>query len=146
MSESTTATRVPASPAGHPYLALVIRQAFLLGGALLLFAAGLLAGRSTLLAWPAQDTETAALKKINSELNLTPAQVAQVAPIVRAACEDLRLVAEDDKAQRLAILDETGAMLAPGLSPEQRERLEALQGEWQHHPSVRRNQRIVALF
>jgi hypothetical protein len=117
-----------------------------------LFAGGLLIGHFATTNWPgtrfgsARSLDTLVLDKLKSELDLSPSQTAQIAPVISNACCDLRLALEEHRAQRLAILDEVGTTISPDLTPDQQRRLEALEIETQRRPSIKGDRRIVALF
>jgi hypothetical protein len=90
--------------------------------------------------------EAAVMGKLKTELGLTPKETEQIEPVIAAACTNLRLVSEEQRAERLALMDEIGATIGPDLSPEQQRKLEAMEGELQNRTPVKRDMRIVALF
>ena len=138
----------------YPFFFSMVKQTLLIVAVVGLFLGGLLSGHFATTAWPGlgncfssnQPLDAVVLDKLKSELRLTPAQTAQVAPVITAACSEMRLLSEEGRSRRLALLDEVGATIAPELSPAQQRRLEAVEAEWQKHPPLKRDQRIVALF
>jgi hypothetical protein len=122
--------------------------------AAVLFAGGAAAGMFATTSWPGpvswfgQDEalDGIVLKKLTTELDLTPAQTARIAPIVASACADLRMLSEERRARRLELMDEVSTSIAPELTADQQRRLEDLQAEWQNRPTVKRDMRIVALY
>ena len=95
------------------------------------------------LVWERAPVDTEAMEKLSSELDLTPEQTARIEPIITAACTDLRLLAEEHRAERLALMDEIGATIAPELTEDQQRRIEALEEEWQARPPTKRDMRIM---
>jgi len=150
---SAAAQRRSATTA-YPFFACMIKLALVLVGTVCLFSGGLYLGRFATTAWPGPGhwmgaeapIDTTVLEKLKAELDLTPAQVAQMAPVITAACTNLRLVSEENRAERLALIDEMSATIAPGLSADQQRRLEAMETELQNKTPVKRDMRIVALF
>jgi hypothetical protein len=144
----------PLATIAHPLFSGLIRRPLLMAASVILFLSGLFAGHFATTAWPGagnwfgseKPVDQVVLDKLNTELRLTPAQTARITPIITASCTDLRILSEEGRAQRLAVLDEVGATIAPDLSDDQQRRLESVQAEWQTHPPVKRDQRIVALF
>jgi Spy/CpxP family protein refolding chaperone len=151
---STPAESAPIAVTAYPFLSCMIKQLCLMAGAVVVFAGGIFAGNFAATTWPGpagwfganRPLDALILEKMKSELDLTPAQTARIAPIITAACSDLRLVSEERRAQRLALMDEIGASIAPDLSAEQQHRLEALENELQHRQPVKGDMRIVALY
>jgi len=138
----------------HPLFCGMLKQTLLLTGAVIVFLAGLLAGHLATTVWPHPENwfgsgrplQAVVLEKLKGELRLTPAQTARIAPVIAASCANLRLLSEESRARRLALLDEIGVTIAPDLSSQQRRRLEDLEAEWQNRPSLKHNERIVALY
>ena len=136
----------------YPFFACMLRQAAILVAAAALFAGGIYAGNFATLTWPGQwfgshtPLDQAVLGKLKSELDLTPDQVARLTPVITAACADIRLVSEENRAERLAVLDEISTSIAPDLSADQQRKLEALETELRTRPVVKRDLRVVALF
>jgi hypothetical protein len=56
------------------------------------------------------------------------------------------MLSEERRARRLELMDEVSISIAPDLTADQQRRLQDLQGEWQNHPTVKRDMRIVALY
>jgi hypothetical protein len=125
-----------------------------MAGMAVLFVGGLFAGHFATTAWPGpgdwlgsdKPLEKVVLDKLKSELRLTPGQTLEIEPIIAASCANLRMLSEERRARRLAILDEIGTGIAPDLTDDQRQRLDALEAQWQNRPVVKRDERIVALF
>jgi hypothetical protein len=144
----------PETPISYPLLARVVKRVLVTGGAVVLFGSGIFAGHFATTTWPGpvnwydpgKPLAGVVLDKLKWQLRLTPAQTAQIAPIVNDACANLRMVSEESRAGRLALLDEVGASIEPDLSAGQEERLEDLQAEWQNRPTIKRDVRIVALY
>jgi len=144
----------PVATTPYPFLESMIKLTVLCMAAVVLFGAGIWTGWLAVFVWPAkqsflkqdQHLETRVLEKLKSELKLDPSQVARVTPIVNAACNDFRMLAEERKARRLEILDEISTTIAPDLNSDQQKRLEALEEEWRLHRSQKDSQRVVALF
>lgn len=144
----------PIAKTTHPLFSGMLSKTLLLAGAVIVFLGGFLSGRLATTAWPdplywfgsGKPLQSVVLDKLQTELRLTPAQTAQIRPIIAGTCANLRLVSEESRAQRLALLDEIGATIAPDLTDTQRHRLEDLEAEWQHRPTVKRDERIVALY
>jgi len=138
----------------HPYFSIIVRRTLGIIAAALLFTGGILAGLFATTAWPGpaswfgrdEALDGIVLKKLKTELNLTPAQTAQIAPIVASACADLRMLSEERRARRLELMDEVSTSIAPELTTDQQRRLADLQAEWQNQPTVKRDMRIVALY
>jgi len=153
-SRPSPAWRRPVASTPYPFFYCVVKQAVLIIAAVFLFAGGIFLGHFATTAWPGPShwfgsrraLDTVVLEKLQSELDLTPAQTTQAAPIIAAACSNLRLLSEESRASRLALLDEVSTSIAPQLSPDQQHRLEALQAELQKRPQAKRDLRIVALF
>jgi hypothetical protein len=132
----------------------MLKRIFLIAGGIVLFLGGLGAGHFATTTWPGPGSwfcagrplEAVVLDKMKSELDLTPAQMARIGPVISSACSDLRLVSEERHADRLALMDEISATIAPDLSADQQRRLQALEAELQHRTSVKRDMRIVALY
>ena len=144
----------PIATTAHPLFSGMIKQPLLMAAGLILFVGGLFAGHFATTAWPGpgnwfgsdKPLQNVVLEKLNSELRLTPAQMAQIAPMITDSCANLRMLSEEGRARRLAILDEIATTIAPELSDDQQRRIESLQAEWQNRPTVKRDQRIVALY
>lgn len=137
----------------HPFFSSMVKQTLLIAGACVVFLGGIFIGHfatSTIRPgtgrWLDKPVDAVVLEKFRSELHLTPAQTARLAPVIAAACADLRILSEERHAQRLELLDEIAASIAPELNPDQQRRLEALEAERQNRPPAKRDQRIVALF
>jgi len=138
----------------YPFYYCMVKQALLLAGAVLVFSGGAFIGLYSTTLWPTPESwlyredplDGAVLGKLTTELRLTPEQSARIEPIIQRACADLQLISEEHHAQRLALLDEMSTTITPILTPEQQVRIEALEGEWQTRPPVKRDMRIVALF
>ena len=138
----------------YPFCLCMIKQALLICATALLFAGGIALGHFATTSWPGpgnwfgagQPVDATVLDKLKSELNLTPAQAAKIAPIISATCENLLLLSEEQRAQRLAIMDDISTTITPQLSPDQQRRLATLESELQHRPPLKRDMRIVALF
>jgi hypothetical protein len=143
------------SPAmAYPFLACMIKLAVGVVGTVLLFASGIYLGHFATTAWPGpghwlgseQPVDTAVLDKLKVELRLSPAQMAQVAPVITEACANLRMISEEHRAERLAVMDEVCTTISQDLSAEQQRQLAALEVELQKKAPVKRDMRIVALF
>lgn len=138
----------------HPYFSIVVRRTLSIIAGLVLFAGGIFAGIFATTSWPGPESWFGAdealdgivLKKLDAELNLTPAQTARIAPIVASACADLRMLSEERRTRRLELMDEVSTSIAPELTADQQRRLDELQAEWQSRPTVKRDMRIVALY
>ena len=144
----------PTSAAAYPFLRCMLKQAALIVFGFAVFGGGLMIGHFATTQWPGPRSwfgveapvDAVALEKLKDELHLTPAQEARVAPVITAACTDLRLLSEENRARRLEMLDDITATIAPDLTPDQQRRLEQFQEESRDHTGVKRDQRIVALF
>jgi hypothetical protein len=144
----------PIATTAHPFFSGLLKQTFLRVAAVSIFLGGLFIGHVAATAWPGpgewfganRPLDAVVLDKMKSELRLTPAQTVRIAPVITAACSDMRLLSEERRAGRLALLDEVSASIAPELTPDQQRRLDAVQAEWQKRPSAKRDQRIVSLF
>jgi len=138
----------------YPFFSCMLKQGFFAAAALFVFAGGLYFGHFATTAWPgpahwlgtSRPLEAVVLDKLKTELRLTPEQTAKIAPVIAAACSDMRLVSEQHRAQRLALLDEAAATIAPELNPAQQQRLQAMEAELQNRQPVKRDLRIVALY
>ncbi len=152
---------LPASPrkppaiaiTAHPLFRGIIKQPLLLAGAVITFLGGLLTGHLATALWPDpqnwfgsdKPVQAVVLNKLTRELALTPAQTNRIAPVIALSCANLRLLSEERRARRLALMDEIGTTIAPDLTPAQRLRLDDLEAEWQNRPS-KHDERIVALY
>jgi hypothetical protein len=132
----------------------MFKQACLMAGLVVVFAGGLVLGNFATTTWPdfsawfggGKPLDGIVLDKLKSELDLTPAQAAKIAPIISASCSNLCIVAEEHRAERLALIDEISAAIAPQLTAGQRRRLAAFDAELQNRAPARRDLRIVALY
>jgi hypothetical protein len=137
----------------HPVFCGIIKQPLLLAAAVIIFLAGLIAGRLAAPLWrgpqywfsSGKPVESVVLAKLQRELQLTPAQTERIAPFIALSCAKLRLLSEESRARRLALMDEIGATIAPDLTTTQRRRLEELEAEWQKRPS-KHEERVVAMY
>jgi len=109
----TPSARRRMAAAAYPFYACMIKQGFLLAAAAVLFAGGIYFGHVATTQWPGpghwfaggRPVDTEVMEKLTAELDLTPGQRQQIAPIVKAACANLRLLSEQNRAQRLEALD-----------------------------------------
>jgi len=144
----------PTSSAVYPFLPCMVKQGLMGVAALALFGGGIMMGHYAATQWPGprswmaldQPLDAATLDKLRCELELTPAQEKRLAPVITAACTDLRLLSEENRARKLDLLDEISATIAPDLTPDQKRMLEAYEEESRAHTPVKRDPRIVALF
>jgi hypothetical protein len=132
----------------------MVKQTLLVVAAAFVFLGGISAGLFATTNWAGPENwfgsekplDAVVVEKLKNELQLTPEQTARVSPIISAACANLRFISEERRAQRLALMDEISANIAPELTSGQRRRLEDLDAEWQNRPTVKRDQRIAALY
>ena len=67
------------------------------------------------------------LKRMTKELDLTPQQEAQVAPIIEQAKPQIRAIHEEAMQKTRAVMDASVAQIRPILTAEQRQKLDKLQ-------------------
>ncbi|HEX4086821.1 MAG TPA: hypothetical protein VHY22_18045 [Chthoniobacteraceae bacterium] len=144
----------PTSLSVYPFLPCMLKQAAFILFGIAVFGGGLLIGHFATTQWPGSGSwfgaekpvDAVALQKLKDELHLTPAQAARIAPVITAACTDLRLLSEERRARRLELLDDISATIAPELTADQQRHLEQFEAESRDHTGSKRDQRIVALF
>jgi hypothetical protein len=81
--------------------------------------------------------------RVKSQLDLTPEQMAKVAPVLDRAVNELQQIRSETGAKVRQVMSETDQSLKPLLSDEQREKLARIEKEGHgkrgaHHPSRRR--------
>jgi len=138
----------------YPFFACMMKQALLVAGTVCVFGGGIVVGHFATTGWPGprhwmgaeMPIDAAVMGKLKRELGLTPGQTERIGPVIAAACANLRMVSEEKRAERLALMDEIGATIAPDLSAEQQRKLAAMEGALQNRTPVKRDMRIVALF
>ncbi len=86
--------------------------------------------------------------RIKSQLDLTPEQMAKVAPILDRAVHELQQIRSETGAKVRQVMSETDQSLKPLLSEEQRKKLARIEKEGHgkrglHHPGRRRSSRAA---
>ena len=76
-------------------------------------------------------------QRIQTQLDLTPAQLEEIGPIFNQAANELQKIRTETGAHVRQVIAETDRALAPHLTPEQREKLERMGQESRAQPGRR---------
>lgn len=86
--------------AAYPFCHAMLKQALLAVAGIALFVGGGFAGHFATTDWPGpvnwfgRPLDAVVLEKLTTELQLTPDQAARVAPVIKDACSDMRMISE----------------------------------------------------
>ncbi|HEY0369582.1 MAG TPA: hypothetical protein VGC85_08305 [Chthoniobacterales bacterium] len=119
------------------WIAIAFVVVFLAGGALGLFA-GALHARHIVFQHRGPHAGERMQERLERELHLTPEQSAKIAPIVQSTAAELDSIRQETSARVAETMKQSHEEILPLLTPEQRERLEAMRRR--HEEAMRRRE------